>query len=72
MMHTMCAIFIDFVCGLGVYSFKMEREELWGKLGITCISADTAFIILFVMYVFVVIYTLTLGIMQDTDLFDKK
>ena len=55
MMHTMCAIFIDFVCGLGVYSFKMEREELWGKWGITCISADTA-----------------LGIMQDTDLFDKK
>ena len=53
-------------------SFKISREELWEKWGITCISADTAFIILFVMYVFVVIYTLTLGIMQDTDLFDKK
>ena len=72
MMYTMCAIFIDFVCGLGVYSFKISREELWEKWGITCISADTAFIILFVMYVFVVIYTLTLVIMQDTDLFDKK
>lgn len=72
MMYTMCAIFIDFVCGLGVYSFKIDREELWEKWGITCISADTAFIILFVMYVFVVVYTLALGIMQDTDLFDKK
>ena len=72
MMHTMCAIFIDFLCGLGVYSFKMEREELWEKWGITCISADTAFIILFVMYVFIVVSTLTLGIKQDTDLFNKK
>ena len=31
MMYTMCAIFIDFVCGLGVYSFKISREELWEK-----------------------------------------
>ena len=31
MMYTMCAIFIDFVCGLGLYSFKIEREELWEK-----------------------------------------
>ena len=72
MMYTMCALFIDFVCGLGVYSFKISREELREKWGITCISHDTAFIILFVMYVFIVVSTLTLGIKQDTDLFDKK
>lgn len=72
MIHTMCALFIDYVCGLGLYFFKISREELWEKWGITCISHDIAFIILFVMYVFIVIYTLTLGIMQDTNLFDKK
>ena len=72
MMYTMCALFIDFVCGLGVYSFKISREELWEKWETTCVSHDTAFIILFVMYIFVVIYTLVCGFIQDRDFLNKK
>ena len=71
MIYTMCALFIDFVCGLGVYSFKISREKLWEKWGITCISYDTAYIILFIMYVFVVVSTLIYGIMKDGGYFKK-
>lgn len=70
MKYTMCAIYIDFVCGLGVYSFKEMRGD-WERWGINCISYDTAYIILFIMYVFSAVFTLIYGIMKDGGYFKK-
>lgn len=70
MVNTFSAIFIDFVAGLGVYSFKEMRGD-WESWGITCVSYDTAYIILFIMYVFSAIFTLIYGVMKDGGYFKK-
>jgi len=70
MLNTLSALFIDFVAGLGLYSFKAMRGD-WERWGITCVSYDTAYIILFIMYVFVAVSTLIYGIMKDGGYFKK-